>query len=184
MLPYGSFIRSSFIEKRTDFIFLIARPGPKWILVPHPGLLFLLSCLFFRRCCSLSSFLFPFYPLDQATNTRQSACHASSRETRDPRYVEISADLSSKLDRVLPSWGPSRVVPMSTTTAREQWFSTLFRLSEVADSACMTKGCPMERALHAIAQFVYRAIKRRGWRRTCRWMKLTSSPSSLLLVEN
>lgn len=116
----------------------------------------------FRRCCSLSSFLFPLYPLDQATSTRQSACHASSRETRDPRYVEISADLSSKLDRVLPSWGPSRVVPMSATTAREQWFSTLFRLSEVADSACITKGCPMERALHAIAQFVYRAIKRRG----------------------
>lgn len=121
-----------------------------------------LLVFFFRRCCSLSSFLFPLYPLDQATSTRQSACHASSRETRDPRYVEISADLSSKLDRVLPSWGPSRVVPMSATTAREQWFSTLFRLSEVADSACITKGCPMERALHTIAQFVYRAIKRRG----------------------
>lgn len=34
----------------------------------------------------------------------------ATHQARDPRYVEISADLSSKLDRVLPSWGPSRVL--------------------------------------------------------------------------
>ena len=102
------------MKKRTDCILLIARHSSSKVKSATPHSVSLVSFLSGRRCP-------PFFfhsARSQAARDKARATHQAERRAPGPRYVEISADLSSKLDRVLPPWGPSRVVRLSA--AEEQ----------------------------------------------------------------
>lgn len=141
-------------EKRMNPILLIApvlaKSGP--------------FSLFSSLVTALPTFPSHFVRSGAGASTRQSACHASS--ARDPRYVEISADLSSKLDRVLPSWGPSRarvLLPCWPPTPIENNGSQPF-FSKVADSTLYDYDCEREWS-HGTHDAVSRALKGRGSRK-------------------
>lgn len=128
-----------------DSILLIARPDEVCSLhrLLYFSVFFPLS-LSLPRCWSF--FLSPFAAPRRLASARPRSRardkarvpRIEPRDARDPRYVEISADLSSKLDRVLPSWGPSRVVPMSADAGPRTMVLNPFA-SQVADSTRMTK---------------------------------------------
>lgn len=140
-------------EKRMDPILLIApvlaKSGP--------------FSLFSSLVTALPTFPSHFVRSGAGASTRQSACHASS--ARDPRYVEISADLSSKLDRVLPSWGPSRarvLLPCWPPTPIENNGSQPF----FSHRKWLTRRYDCEREWsHGTHDAVSRALKGRGSRK-------------------